>query len=67
MSLEIAIVINISAVVWQVRIDHDEPPDGEGEGEPDGHRVDHQGEVGVEQHEDAPPKGILKFRFNSIV
>ena len=61
MSLEIAIVIHISAVGWQVRVDHDEPPDGEGEGEPDGNSVDHQGEVGVEEHEDSPLERILKF------
>ena len=29
--------------------DHDEPPDGEAEGQPDGHRVDHYAEVDVEQ------------------
>ena len=31
-----------------------EPPDGERESEPDGDRVDHDGEVGVEQHEETP-------------
>ena len=29
-------------------LDHDEPPDGKGEGEPDGHRVDEDAEVHVE-------------------
>ena len=33
---------------------HDQPPDGQGEGQPDGHCVDHDGEVGVEQQEDPP-------------
>ena len=28
--------------------DHDEPPDGETEGQPDGYRVDHYAEVDVE-------------------
>ena len=37
-------------------LDHDEPPDGKGEGQPDGHRVDHDGEVGVEQQENTPGK-----------
>ena len=40
-------------------LDHDEPPDGEGEGQPDSHSVDHDGEVGVEEHEDAPGQGVL--------
>ena len=40
-------------------LDHDEPPDGEGEGQPDGHRVDHHAEVAVEEHEDAPGQGVL--------
>ena len=37
-----------------VELDHDEPPDGEGESEPDGDGVDHDGEVGMEEHEQAP-------------
>ena len=36
--------------------DHDEPPDCETEGQPDGDCVDHDGEVGVEQQENAPCK-----------
>ena len=28
-------------------LDHDEPPNGEGQGEPDGHRVDHDTKVGM--------------------
>ena len=45
---------------WQDQLDHDQPPDGEGEGEPDGDGVDHHREVGVEQQEDSPPKWVLK-------
>ena len=40
-------------------LDHDEPPDGEGEGEEGGDGVNHHGEAGVEQHEDAPGQGVL--------
>ena len=39
---------------------HDEPPDGKGEGEPDGDGVDHDGEVCVEQEEHRPRLGKLK-------
>ena len=47
----------ILTVSGQDKLDHDdEPPDGEGEGEPDGHGVDHHCEVDVEQQEDAPTK-----------
>ena len=35
-------------------LDHDEPPDGEGQRQPDRHRVDEVAEVHVEQHEVAP-------------
>ena len=45
---------------WQDQLDHDQPPDGEGEGEPDGDGVDHHREVGMEQQEDSPPKWVLK-------
>ena len=34
-----------------VELDHDQPPDGEGQREKDGHVVDHHCEVDVEQHE----------------
>ena len=39
--------------------DHDEPPDCQHQGVPDGHSVQDQGEVGVEQQEDCPAVGIL--------
>ena len=42
-----------------VELDHDEPPDGEGQGEEDGDGVDHHREVDVEQHEDSPTKRHL--------
>ena len=35
-------------------LDHDEPPDGQGQRQPDRHRVDEVAEVHVEQHEVAP-------------
>ena len=35
-------------------LDHDVPPDGEAQGQPDGHRVDHQREVDVEQDDHSP-------------
>ena len=38
-----------------VVLDHDVPPYGDGEGEPDADVVDHDGEVGVEQVERRPP------------
>ena len=40
--------------------DHDEPPDCQAEGQPDGHGVDHYAEVDVEQEEDGPAHGELK-------
>ena len=40
--------------------DHDEPPDGQHQGVPDGHPVEDQSEVGVEQEEDGPAVGILR-------
>ena len=40
--------------------DHDEPPDGQTEGQPDGDGVDHDAEVDVEQEEDCPAHGKLK-------
>ena len=48
-------------------LDHDEPPDGEGEGEPGGHRVDHHREVGVEHHEDSPSERILKREVTNLI
>ena len=50
-----------------VKVDLDEPPDGERECEPDGDSVDHQGEVGVEEHEDSPTKGVLKYQNTEIL
>ena len=44
-------------------LDHDEPPDGKGEGEPDGHRVDEDTEVHVEQEEVAPTFRELKRKI----
>ena len=49
-----------------VKVDLDEPPDGKGEGEPDGDGVYHQCEVGVEEHEDSPRERVLKFKLDSI-
>ena len=40
--------------------DHDEPPDGQAEGQPDGDCVDHYAEIYVEQQEDGPAHGKLK-------
>ena len=37
-----------------VILDHDVSPDGQAQGQPDGHRVDHQREVDVEQDDHAP-------------
>ena len=48
-------------------LDHDEPPDGEREGEPGGHGVDHHCEVGVEHHEDSPNKRILKREVTNLI
>ena len=42
-----------------VELDHDEPPDGESQGEEDGDSVDHHREVDVEQHKDSPTKRHL--------
>ena len=42
-----------------MELDHDEPPDGEGEREEDSNVVDHHGEVYVEQHEEAPAQRHL--------
>ena len=39
--------------------DHDESPDCQHQGVPDGHSVQDQGKVGVEQQEDCPAVGIL--------
>ena len=47
-------------------LDHDEPPDGEGEGEPDGHRVDEDAEVHVEQKEVAPTCWKLQRKISII-
>ena len=44
-----------------VILDHDVPPDGETQGQPDGHRVDHQREVDVEQDHHAPTVAELKL------
>ena len=46
-----------------VELDHDEPPDGEGQREEDGHSVDHHGEVDMEEHEDSPAKRHLAMQF----
>ena len=34
-------------------LDHQQPPDGQGEGQPGGHSVDHEAEVIVEECKDA--------------
>ena len=41
-------------------LDHDKPPYGEGESQPDGNGVDPAAEALVEQHETAPTVRILK-------
>ena len=48
--------------------DHDHPPDGQEEGQPDGHGVDHDGEVCVKQEENSPGKGefLLRVSVNII-
>ena len=40
---------------WNVPY-HDEPPDGEAEGEPDADGVDHDAEVGVEPDDGRPER-----------
>ena len=45
--------------------DHDEPPDGQGEGQPDRDCVDHDAEVSVEQEEGCPCKGKLITEFTN--
>lgn len=42
-------------------LDHDVPPDGEAQGQPDGHGVDHQGEVDMEQDHHAPAIAQLEI------
>ena len=37
--------------------DHDEPPDGEGQRQENGHVVDDDTEVGVEEDKGRPPEG----------
>ena len=39
-----------------VMLDHDQPPDGNRQSQPDRYVVDHQREVGVEQVEGSPEK-----------
>ena len=43
-----------------VILDHDVPPDGETQGQPDGDSVDHQREVDMEQDHHAPAIAQLK-------
>ena len=38
---------------------HDEPPDGEAEGEPDADGVDDDAEVGVEPHDRSPERNFV--------
>ena len=45
---------------WE--LDHNEPPDGEAEGQPDGDSVDHYAEVDMEQQEHRPAKRELMYR-----
>ena len=47
-------------------LDHDEPPDGEAEGEPDGDCVDHYAEVDMELEEDRPAQGELNIRIMEV-
>ena len=42
-----------------VELDHDQPPDSQHQGVPDGHRVEDHGEVDMEQQEDTPVIGKL--------
>jgi hypothetical protein len=37
-----------------VGLDHDQPPDGQHQGVPDGHRVNEYGEVTMKQEENSP-------------
>ena len=39
--------------------DHDQSPDGQHQGVPDGHPVQDQSKVGMEQEEDCPAVGVL--------
>ena len=64
MNLEMEIFIEVFD--WTMTNLHDQPPDGEGEGKPDGDGVYHQCEVGVEEHEDSPRERVLKFKLDSI-
>ena len=48
-------------------LDHQEPPDGKAEGEPDGHGVDHDGEVGVKQEENSPGHGEHLLRVSVLI
>ena len=50
--------------------DHDEPPDGEAECQPDGDRVDHDAEVDMEQQEHRPAQRELiywKMEFDCYI
>lgn len=42
-----------------VELDHDEPPHGQGEGQPDGHGVNHDAEVDVEPDDGRPGPAVL--------
>ena len=44
--------------------DHDEPADGQGEGQPDGNCVDHDAEVGVEEQKGCPSERKLKLKMS---
>ena len=48
-----------------VELDHDEPPHGQHQGVPDGHRVKDHGEVHMEQQKEPPVVGKLKEKILS--
>ena len=48
-------------------LDHQQPPDGQAEGEPDRHCVDHDGEVGVKQEENSPGHGEHLLRVSVLI
>ena len=47
--------------------DHDEPPDGEGKRQEDGHSVDEVAEVHVELHKIAPALGELQTNISICI
>ena len=46
-----------------VALDHDQPPDGQDQGVPDGHCVEEHGEVPMKQEEHGPVVGKLYSNY----